>query len=155
MARKNALINKNMKDISSIFGIKRNDRTIFEVQRDEECKNLKLISSKFGKEPWFAIDDESLKVIVQSDLLLAILHSLRNAERENFELKLERSILQRYPIDFNDVWAVAIDEIRNYKHSPSSLNLDKILDNIKKKHPNLFINLDAHFKHRRTDNDKL
>ncbi|MFW5614381.1 MAG: DUF2603 domain-containing protein, partial [Campylobacter hyointestinalis] len=65
---------------------------------------------------------------------------LKNAQKENFELKLERSIWQHIPVDFGDVWSVAINEIKGKKFKKEP-NLDQIIKKIKREHPNLFVDM--------------
>ena len=62
-------------------------------------------------------------------------------------LKLEKAILERYPIDFHDVWAVAMDRIKKLaltrpKSVVVNLDLDWLVSEIKQEYPNLFYHLD-------------
>ena len=54
-------------------------------------------------------------------------------------MKLEKSILQQLPLDFQDVWAVAMEEIG--KSKKNEIDFDKLVKKIKKEHPNLFLDL--------------
>ena len=75
-----------------------------------------------------------------AEILDVVFKMLKNEQKENFELRLERSIWQHMPLDFGDVWRVAIDEL-NSEHFKKEPDLDKLLDKIKKEHPNLFVNV--------------
>jgi len=83
------------------------------------------------------------------DTFLQIIQSLQKAQEENFNLKLEKTIWQNIPLDFNDVWTVAMTEIKkqieNSKDKKTiGINTEKIVQDIKKKYPNLFLNLDMY-----------
>lgn len=77
---------------------------------------------------------------------------LASAQGESFRLKLEKAIWQRYPVDFHDVWAVAMDRIKRLAQSrPEStvvkLDLDWLVTEIKQEYPNLFLHLDQMLTH--------
>ncbi len=138
--------------LSKKIGLGNNrEKTILDIQ-DTESPDKKLLVLKKGnwdgEEPWFAIDkDEKIHTIISLDTLLQIIKSLKTAQEENFNLKLEKTIWQNIPIDFQDVWTVAMEEIKDklkdskYKNSVD-INIEKVVKDIKKKHPNLFLNMD-------------
>lgn len=146
---------KVIENISDILGISKNKRITFELDKLSEDE-LKLTLSKAANfsTPWFGIKDKDPYVFMPAEILNVILGMLKNAQRESFELKLEKAILQRFPIDFGDVWRVAINKLANskYKREP---NLDKIVEKIKHEHPNLFLDLDALIEERRGNNDQF
>ena len=133
----------------SLSVMKPKERTLLEIEAslEEDTKVLRLKSGKWNsiKEPWLVLDEkQKLHALLSMDSLTKIVENFRQMEREAFALKLEKSILQHLPLDFNDVWAVAIEEIKKYKKTPA--DFDKVVYAIKKKHPNLFLNLqDFHF----------
>lgn len=115
----------------------------------QEIKN-NLLKGKNVKDdnPWFAIgEDKQLYTLVSLETLKRLVGSLRVSQEENFKLKLEKTIWKYVPVDFGDAWAVAMSEIEAIsKKEPDSeivnINLNHLVKNIKKKYPNLFLNLD-------------
>ena len=134
-------MNNHLENISQTLGISKRRRTTFEL---EDMDNNQMKLSYKGKAnlntPWFGMYGDKPCVLVPAELFEAVINALKNAQKENFELKLERSILQNLPIDFGDVWTVAIEEIKkaNCKKEP---NLDRLIAKIKKEHPNLFLDM--------------
>ncbi len=129
------------------------EKTIINIESTEE-KSKKLLTLQSGDwngdEPWFAIDEnDKIHTIISMDTLLQIIKTLRKTQEENFNLKLEKTIWQNIPIDFNDVWVVAMNEIKNQLKSSKDkktvgINTQKVVQDIKKKYPNLFLNLDMY-----------
>ena len=134
-------MNNHLENISQTLGISKKRRTTFEL---EDMDNNQMKLSYKGKAnlntPWFGMYGDKPCALVPAELFEAVINALKNAQKENFELKLERSILQNLPIDFGDVWTVAIEEIKkaNNKKEP---NLDRLIAKIKKEHPNLFLDM--------------
>ncbi len=133
-------INENTDEINTILEISKTD--------NPDIKKLSLKSGSWsGKEPWYVIDeDQKLHTMISIDSIHKLIDNFKKLQQENFNLKLEKTILQNIPIDFQDVWIVAMDEIKNMANESSelkSLNIDleKLLKKIKKEHPNLFLNL--------------
>ncbi len=140
--------------LSKKIGMDENqEKTILNLE-DTDSPDRKLLTLKSGnwenEEPWFVIDKNGkIHTMLSLDTLLHIVKSLRIAQEENFNLKLEKSIWQNVPIDFQDVWVVAMDEIKkqlkNSKDKRSlNIDIDKVVKDIKKKYPNLFLNLDKY-----------
>jgi hypothetical protein len=76
-----------------------------------------------------------------------IIRLLSTSQSENFHHKLEKAIWQRLPIDFEDVWSVAMDRIQTMARAQSdstvvNIDLDWLVSEIKQKYPNLFYHLD-------------
>ena len=121
-------MNNHLENISQTLGISKRRRTTFEL---EDMDNNQMKLSYKGKAnlntPWFGMYGDKPCALVPAELFEAVINALKNAQKENFELKLERSILQNLPIDFGDVWTVAIEEIKKA--------------NYKKEHPNLFLDM--------------
>jgi len=138
--------------LSKSLGFTRDNQTLLEIKKTDD-KNIKELHLKNGSwesnEPWFAIDtddEQKAYAFIPADAFSQMVEAMKTAQQENFNLKLEKTIWQNVPIDFEDVWVVAMEDIRNHarRENPNkqvSIDLDKLLKKIKKEHPNLFINL--------------
>lgn len=152
---------KRIDEFSQNLGIKKEDRAIFEMRQsskeNEACLVLK--NGNFDSpEPWFIVDEnDEIHTMISLSSLKNILESLKQTQKENFELKLEKAIYQQIPIDFNDAWVVAMDEIKKrVKEGLMEFNIDleKLVVDIKKEHPNLFMDMEAMVE-RVKNNEKL
>ena len=123
---------------------KQKEQTVLEIVPSEE-ENTKLLRLKNGawdnaKEPWLVYDEkQKLHALLSIDTLTKMIEHFKKAEQETLFLKLEKSILQQLPLDFQDVWTVATEEIK--KSKKSEIDFDKLVKKIKKDHPNLFLDL--------------
>jgi hypothetical protein len=125
-------------------------KTILEVEITDnpDIKSLILKSGSWeAKEPWFIIDEKNkIHTLISIDTLTKMVENLKTLGQENFELKLEKTIWKHLPVDFGDVWVVAMDEIKNMAKSSQNaqavkIDIEKLVANIKKKHPSLFVDL--------------
>ncbi|MRJ02773.1 MAG: DUF2603 domain-containing protein [Epsilonproteobacteria bacterium] len=115
---------------------------------DPDKKILELIQGSWeNKAPWFVVDGEGKVYLLSSiESLLQLIKSLNETKYENFNLKLEKAILENLPIDFNDVWVVAMSEIQkrlaeSQNKNVLDIDIKRLIKEIKKNHPNLFMNL--------------
>lgn len=139
-------------EFSSSLGINKDEQTILEIVASND--NEKILSLKSGHwqapEPWFVIDEnDKIHTLISIASLKNMLEGLKQLQKENFELKLEKAIYQQIPIDFNDAWIVAMDEIKKQGKNglmEVNIDLDKLMANIKKEHPNLFVDMEAMMK---------
>ncbi len=93
----------------------------------------------------FEDKDRDLNAVISVQSLNQIFDMLTELREENLELKLERAIWKYVPIDFADTWAVVMHELEDKKHQNEPIddaNLNNIVKDVKKKHPNLFLNID-------------
>lgn len=141
-------IDKKIEEIHEILGDEGNEKTIFEIIDSDDKKMLTLKSGSWNSsEPWFGLDeDQNLHTMVSIKSLTKFIESYRNLARENFDLRLEKSIAQHLPIDFGDVWTVCMDEIKKLAMqdpNKATLNIDlnEIVDKVRQDHPNLFIDI--------------
>ncbi|HIO90935.1 MAG TPA: DUF2603 domain-containing protein [Campylobacterales bacterium] len=81
-------------------------------------------------------DDEMIEIPI--DLLNGVINMMQDLQKENFELKLEKSILQHLPTDFEDVKAVVVDKLDNNYDSQS---INNVVNEVRKQYPNLFIDM--------------
>jgi hypothetical protein len=124
--------------------------TVIEVENTDN-PDVKVLNLKSGswsnKEPWFVIDEnQKLHTMVSLESIGHLVENFKQLQQEAFDLKLEKTILQHVPIDYQDVWTVAMDELKKIagkNNNAKSLNVDleKLLRKIKKEYPNLFLNL--------------
>ncbi|EKL1318277.1 DUF2603 domain-containing protein [Campylobacter lari] len=134
-------------ELSNYLGIEKHDQTVFYLTHiNEKEKKLSLKNGhELAPEPWFIVDENGeVKTMFSVKTLIEFLQNAKEVQKDNFELKLEKAIYQQIPIDFNDVWTVAMDEI---KHQVAkgvkevNIDLDQLISNIHAKYPNLFINM--------------
>lgn len=138
-------IKRRVKSANSI------DKTVIHVNTSDtdDKKECILKSGNWeDKEAWFTIgEDKQLHTLVSLESLNRLINSLKSSQDENFNLKLEKTIWKYVPVDFGDAWAVAMDEVKAIHKKEKNLgtvniNLNHLVKNIKKKHPNLFLNID-------------
>ncbi|MEF3192298.1 MAG: DUF2603 domain-containing protein [Campylobacterales bacterium] len=119
-------------------------------EKESRQRQLQLLQGSWNnKHPWIVIDeaDDKIYTITSMESMAQMMSMISGIQNELFKMKLEKAIWQRLPIDFYDVWTVAIDRIRSMvDESPGTrivnLDLDALLTDIKRNHPNLFYHLE-------------
>ena len=142
--------------LSSMMGLDKKDKILLEL-KDTENENIKEVHLKQGSfdknEPWFVIDEKDDKkayAVLPLETFNKVIDILKSVQQENFNLKLEKSIWQQIPMDFDDVWVVAMDKVQKLvdkknPDKPISIDIDKLVKDIKEEHPNLFVNMKNFF----------
>ena len=133
---------KIIENISHTLGISDRERITFDIEEvsSNELRIRIVNGTKNFKSPWFAIKNEEPYIFMPAEILDMVFRMLRTAQKASFDLRLERSIWQHMPIDFGDVWRVAMDELArgNFAKEP---DLEKLIAKIKQEHPNLFVDM--------------
>ena len=103
-----------------------------------ECKNYEVIEGNEENSLWILDTGEKLKVAVDADEYVKMMELVKNLMKENFELRLEKAILSEFPVDYDDVKAVVLEEMKK----DSQADIEEVVDKIKLEHPNLFYQID-------------
>jgi len=103
-----------------------------------ECKKLELIEGDLSEPMWVMLtQDKNIKVVISPEDYISMMETLKAVMKENLELKLEKAILSEFPIDYEDVKAVVLEEMKK-----SDKSIKEIVEKVKLEHPNLFYNID-------------
>jgi hypothetical protein len=150
MEKNNLTVYDEINTLSEKIGIEKGAKTVLEVLTTDnpDVKSLSLTSGSWeAKEPWFVIDEKrKIHTMISLDTLTKMVENLKTLGQENFELKLEKTIWKYLPVDFGDVWVVAMDEIKNMAQNSKNaqaikVDIDKLVSNIRVQHPSLFMDL--------------
>jgi hypothetical protein len=125
------------------------ERPVLEIKpgEDDKHKILELKRGSWGDEqPWFVIDEDGkLLILSTAEAMMGIVNSLQHMGEEVFKARLERAIAKELPIDFHDVWTVAMHELQQRlkegDQRAAGVDLENLVRSIKRKHPNLFYSL--------------
>ena len=149
-------MNDKLEVINKTLGFENSNPILLELKKTDD-KNIKELHVKSGsfdtKEPWFVTDSEDENkayAVLPMEAFNQLVKTMKEIQQENFNLKLEKSILSHVPTDFEDVWVVAMDRIEDLidkenPNKPISIDIDKLVKDIKDEHPNLFINMKNFF----------
>jgi hypothetical protein len=140
-----------MGEVAEKLGIDPSDMTIVKMTPgiDDRHKELELLQGSWKEtRPWIIVDErDRIFTLTSAESLSMIIRLLSTSQSENFHHKLEKAIWQRLPIDFEDVWSVAMDRIQTMARAQSdstvvNIDLNWLVSEIKQKYPNLFYHLD-------------
>ncbi|EEO25924.1 DUF2603 domain-containing protein [Helicobacter winghamensis] len=73
--------------------------------------------------------------LIPKKTMQTLINKLKNFENDKYLFKLKQEIYKNMPVDFDDVWCIALNEIKDYKKDPKD-----IVKHLKKCHPYLFLN---------------
>ena len=104
-----------------------------------ECKDFNLKEGDIENPLWIIETEDKLKVAIDLEEYISIMEDMKKLLKENFDLKLEREILSEFPVDYDDVKAVVLEEM---KENPEK-KLEDIVKKVKLEHPNLFYEIDV------------
>lgn len=111
-------------------------------------KHSKIIYSKndalSSQEPLkIEAEDGKKFIMLGENYFIALMDIVENAQNDLLEINLERDILQNMPVDFDDVWVVAKEELDKLKTKDTKdVDTKKIVTKIKDEYPNLFWHID-------------
>ena len=150
------LINK-IDALSENLGFGKNAKTLIKIKQTDD-PNIQTLNLEKGSwnsnEPWFVVDEDNAKKIyamIPAETFSKVIETLKTVQQESFNLKLEKTIWQNIPVDFEDVWVVAMDKIKtialeSQNKRAINIDLDKLIKDVKKEHPNLFLNVKELFQ---------
>ena len=149
-------MNNKLEVLNKALGLAKDNPILLELKNtdDENIKELHIKNGSFDpNEPWFVTDSENENkayAVLPMEAFNQLVKTMKEIQQENFNLKLEKSILSHMPSDFEDVWVVAMDRIESLidkenPNKPISIDIDKLVRDIKEEHPNLFINMKNFF----------
>ncbi|GHS86685.1 UPF0763 protein [Campylobacterota bacterium] len=140
-------LQQKIDEVAKSLNLAQNSRTVLRVSPtdDPNKKTLELLSGEWDpQKPWFVVDEGGkIHALTSIDSFMQFIHSLHAVSGENFGLKLEKAIWRNFPIDFNDVWTVAISEldaklVKNRDTRMLEVDIESLIERIRKEHPNLF-----------------
>jgi hypothetical protein len=144
-------LKKDLGEIAETLNLNADEMTIVRMRpgTDARHKELELLQGSWETEqPWVILDENDLPHAMTSAASLSkMIAMFASAQGEAFRLKLEKAIWKSYPVDYYDVWTVAMDKIKKLvKRRPEStivkLDLDWLVSEIKQEYPNLFLHID-------------
>lgn len=143
-------IEKQIKDLSKTLDLGSRGHTVVRLASTDnpKRKTLELLSGDWeGNHPWFVVDESGIvHALTSVEALMHFIQTMQSSSNENFSLKLEKAIWKHFPIDFHDVWVVAMSELEkrlatNRESRILEVDIDRLIERIHTEHPNLFYHL--------------
>ena len=141
-----------MKDIKQDKWLESKEKIIQENlgilhQLEDDTMLLAMQRGEFSKdELWFLQDEQGEEYVVfPQKLFVRLLSRIKNMQEEKLVMKLEKDIISQMPIDLDDAMAVATNILESLRLKDGNLpeiNTAILAKDIKKKHPNLFFDID-------------
>ena len=103
-----------------------------------------LTTSRDLEDPFILKNDKGQEsVVFSSEVFAQMVSKLEELKQQQLELELEKEIASQMPVDFDDVWKVAITQLEEdqKKNLDDELDVSFVVKKIRKSHPNLFIDM--------------
>lgn len=125
--------------------LKAQRENVMQAHEEGESFMLTPLEDYKSNEPYFLKLRQQECMLVPKDTLFTLLELLHASYEERYCMQLEREIARQMPRDFDDIWEVAIEEIKKSKKGFLNIDPASLVLSIKKQHPNLFMQLDFEF----------
>ncbi|TLD85031.1 DUF2603 domain-containing protein [Helicobacter sp. MIT 11-5569] len=109
--------------------------TIKEVLRHKNTESLTYDSTLENNAIYTLLDNNAQEFyLISKKTMQDLMIEIKNLENDKYLFRLEKEIYKNMPLDFDDVWCIALKEIKNYKKEPKI-----VVKNLKKRYPYLFV----------------
>ncbi|WP_299546742.1 DUF2603 domain-containing protein [uncultured Helicobacter sp.] len=110
-------------------------KTIKEVLKHKNMESLTYDAALKDNAIYTLLDSNKTEFyLVSKTTMQALMGEIKNLENDKYLFRLEKEIYKNMPIDFDDVWCIALKEIQNHKKDPKT-----IVKYLKKHYPYLFL----------------
>ena len=137
--------NKYSRALENIFSNAEVDLKILEAKENEDFIK---IPKDFNQVQLIKNDKNQEFLILPLKSFQTLLGAIKDFEEEKFFFELEKEITKEMPIDFDDVWCIAIKE---YDKSQNK-DFKALVKSIKKQYPYLFFEMNSFLNSLKKDN---
>ncbi|MBX7489955.1 DUF2603 domain-containing protein [Helicobacter turcicus] len=110
-------------------------KTIKETLKHKNMESLNYDSALKKNGIYTLLDSDAQEFyLIPKKTMQAIMCELKDLESDKYLFKLEQEIYKSMPVDFDDVWCIAIKEIKDCKKEPKA-----VVKHLKKRYPYLFL----------------